>query len=302
LGEEQSKAFNSLKDYLANMIKMIAPDSKDTLLLYISASHSAVSAALMLEKEVEGSLRQVLVYFVSEALSGSKLFYSELEKIAYAIIISSRKLHHYFEAHKIVVVTNQPLHDVFSNREALSRITKWASELSEFYIDFKRRTAIKSQVLANFIADWTSQTFAEETPIEPWVIYCDGAWCKDGVGISAIVESPSGVKIRYAARLNFTMPDPSTNNTTQYEALLLGLHKMKALGHQNFAIKSDSKVITDHIEKESEAQGPDMVNYLEAVRAMEKHFNGFTVEHIPRAQNSEVDKVAKAAARKQPLP
>jgi ribonuclease HI len=59
-----------------------------------------------------------------------------------------------------------------------------------------------------------------------------------------------GVKLRYAARLNFPKPDPSIDNTTEYEALLLGLHKMKALGHPNFTVKYDSKVITDHIEKE----------------------------------------------------
>jgi ribonuclease HI len=78
------------------------------------------------------------------------------------------------------------------------------------------------------------------------------------------------VNLRYAARLNFSKPDPSTNNTTEYEALLLGLCKMKALSHPNFTIKSDSKVITDHVEKESEAQGPEMVQYLEVVRVMEK--------------------------------
>lgn len=117
------------------------------------------------------------------------------------------------------------MHDLFSNREASTRISKWASELSEFYVDFERRTSIKSQVLTYFIAKWTSPTFEQELPIEPWVIYCDGAWCKDGVGVSAIIESPSGVKMRYAARLKFTKPDPSTNNTTEYEALLLGFEK-----------------------------------------------------------------------------
>jgi hypothetical protein len=124
-GEEQREAFNSLKYYLMKMTKITTPDQKDTLLLYISASHSAVSAALVLEKEIEGSLRQVPVYFVSAALSGSKLFYSKLEKIAYAVIMSSRKLRHCFEAHRLVVVTNQPLHDLFNNREASSRISKW---------------------------------------------------------------------------------------------------------------------------------------------------------------------------------
>jgi len=72
--------------------------------------------------------------------------------------------------------------------------------------------------------------------------------------------------------LEFNNPDPCTNNSTGYEALLLGLRKMKALGHPNFVIKSDSKVITDHGEKESEAKKPEMKMYLEAVRDMLKFF------------------------------
>jgi hypothetical protein len=135
------------------MTKLTAPNPKHTLLLYISTSHSAVSAALVLEKEIKGSHRQVLVYFVSEALSSSKLFYSELKKIAYVVIMSSRKLRHYFEAHRIVVVTNQQLHYLFNNREASSRISKWTSELLEYYVDFERRSTIKSKVLEDFIAD-----------------------------------------------------------------------------------------------------------------------------------------------------
>ena len=67
--------------------------------------------------------------------------------------MASRKLRHYFKGHRIIVVTSQPIHDLFHNREASTRISKWAAELSEFYIDFERRTAIKSQVLADFIAD-----------------------------------------------------------------------------------------------------------------------------------------------------
>ena len=67
--------------------------------------------------------------------------------------MASRKLRHYFEGHRTIVVKGQPIHDLFHNREATARISKWTMELSEFYIDFERRTAIKSQVLADFIAD-----------------------------------------------------------------------------------------------------------------------------------------------------
>jgi ribonuclease HI len=85
--------------------------------------------------------------------------------------------------------------------------------------------------------DWTSptQNLDEKVP-EPWIVQCDGAWCYKGVGISAVVTSPPGVAIRYA-----TNNEHSTNNTTEYEALLLALRKMKASGQQTFIIRTDSK-------------------------------------------------------------
>ena len=166
---------------------MTSPNREETLLLYTSASQTTVSAALVVERTIKGRQKQLPVYFASEALSGSKLFYSELEKIAYAVIMASRKLRHYFEGHKIVAVTDQPLHDLFHNREASSRISKWVSELSEHYIDFEKRTAIKSQVLADFVVDWTSPTFAAEAPIERWTVHFHGAWCSKGVGVAPII-------------------------------------------------------------------------------------------------------------------
>ena len=56
---------------------------------------------------------------------------------------------------------------MFSNREASVRIAKWVSELSEFYIDFERRTAIKSQILADFIADWISPPSRRNLRLKP---------------------------------------------------------------------------------------------------------------------------------------
>ena len=125
------------------------------------------------------------------------------------------------------------MHDLFSNREASVRIAKWASELSEFYIDFKRRTAIKSQVLTDFIADWTSPTFKEEPSTETWIVHCDKTWCNQGAGIAAIIESPSGAKTRYAARLSFGNLESSTNNTTEYEASQNGSPRPSKLHSQN---------------------------------------------------------------------
>jgi ribonuclease HI len=87
-----------------------------------------------------------------------------------------------------------------------------------------------------------TQNSDEEIPI-PWIVQCDGAWCHKGVGISAVITSPTGVQIRYAAQLIFANNEHSTNNTTEYEALLIALRKMKAFGEQSFVIRTESKVI-----------------------------------------------------------
>jgi hypothetical protein len=113
--ESQKQAFQELKDYLSNMTTLCSPEPKSPLLLYLSASNSAVSDVLVQEKE-EGKLKQIPVYFASEALLGSKLFYSELEKIVYAVVMAARKLRHYFEGHRIRVITNQPLNDLFTKK------------------------------------------------------------------------------------------------------------------------------------------------------------------------------------------
>jgi ribonuclease HI len=132
-------------------------------------------------------------------------------------------------------------------------------------------------------------------------VLCDGAWCHKGVGISAVVTSTTEVVTRYAARLIFANNEHSTNNTTEYEALLLAMRKMKALGQQTFIIRTDSKVIQEHIEKESEARNPVLMKW-NIFQEMERHFKGYSVQHIPRDDNNEADKLAKAAARNQEMP
>jgi hypothetical protein len=118
------------------------------LILYVSATHTTVSGALVQEREISKEGRklphQVQIYFIFEALVVSKKYYSEMEKICYAIVMSARKLWHYFKAHRVRVLTNQPLNDIFGNRDCSGRIGKWAMELSEHVVDFEKRSAIKS--------------------------------------------------------------------------------------------------------------------------------------------------------------
>ena len=88
-------------------------------------------------------------------LSESKAKYPHVQKLLYAFLITSRKLRHYFDEHKVTVVFDFPLGDVLRNRDAIGRISKWSVKLGAQNIKFISRKAIKSQVLADFIAEWT---------------------------------------------------------------------------------------------------------------------------------------------------
>ena len=98
--------------------------------------------------------------------------------MAYAVVMAARKLRYYFQSYKIKVPTSFPIQGMFENREASGRIGKWATQLAEHTIDFAFRSAIKSQILANFITDWTPTNPLQERPKIEAVLQleCDGAY------------------------------------------------------------------------------------------------------------------------------
>jgi hypothetical protein len=258
LGTEQVAAFASLKQYLLELAVLTSPDSSLPLLLYVVASPHAVSAALVQEQTIEGVIRQCPVYYVSEVLTPSKCNMTKLEKIAYAVVMSSRKLRHYFEAFKVRVTSDSGLGELFRNPEASVRITKWAAELSGYHITFEPRTAIKSQVLADFVVDWTGPITQPDPSAEKvWTIHYDGAWCHAGAGAAAVITSPTGVKHRYAARLSFALEsDRCTNNIAEYEAVILGLRKLRALDVTTCIVRTDSKVVAGPGQERLRSKGP----------------------------------------------
>ena len=158
-------------------------------------------------------------------------------KIAYGVLTAARKLKHYFQAHKIRVPTSHPLKEVLQSCKSSRRLEKWATKLSQHYIEIEKTTSVKSEVLADFVTAWTpSQNPSEEQTQPEWIIHCDGAWSFAGASVVAIITSLLGVKMRYTTRLEFQC----TNNITEYEAVLLGLQKARAMGIKSLIIKTDS--------------------------------------------------------------
>jgi hypothetical protein len=152
---EADQALAQLKDFLSKPPVLTAPRKKEQILLYLAVTTHVVSTAIVVERQEDGHAYPVQrpVYFVSEVLSESKARYQLVQKLLYAVLITSRKLRHYFQEYSISLVTDYPLGDILRNQDATGRISKWAVELGALNIDFKPRTAIKSQALVDFMAE-----------------------------------------------------------------------------------------------------------------------------------------------------
>jgi hypothetical protein len=136
--EEAKEAFESLKAYLTSSPILTPPKKHEDMMLYIVATSMVVSATIVVEREEKGRMYEVQrpVYYISEVLSDFKIWCPYVQKLLYALLITSRKLHHYFESHKITVVTDFPLGDILHNRDATGHVSKWAVELGALNVDF----------------------------------------------------------------------------------------------------------------------------------------------------------------------
>ena len=169
---ECEEAFQDLKRYLSNPPLLSPSKEGENLYLYLAVSTTVVSTALIHEE----AKKQLPVYYVSQAFQRAELNYLRIKKIAFALIVASRKLRQYFQANPILVMTDQPIRKSMNKPEAAGRMIQWAIKLSQFDIEYLPRTAIKAQALADFIAEFT---FPDEgNPADDakrWTIQTDGS-------------------------------------------------------------------------------------------------------------------------------
>jgi hypothetical protein len=157
----------------------------EPLLLYVAATTQVVSAAIAVERKEEGHalLVQRPMYFVSEVLSKTKVRYPQVQKLLYAVVLTQRKLRHYFKSHPVTVVSSFPLGEIVQSREASGRVAKWAIELMGETLSFAPKKDEKSQALADFLTEWTdTQLPTDLIQAELWTMYFDKLLMKTKAG------------------------------------------------------------------------------------------------------------------------
>jgi hypothetical protein len=160
-----------------------------------------VSTSLVVERVEEGHTypAQHLVYFISKVLGPSKMKYPQVQKLLYAVLLTARKLRHYFDDHKVIVVIGFPIGDILHNKEAIGRIAKWACELGAHDIEFRPCTAIKTQALIDFISEWTEHQVPDNPETtEVWRMYFDGSLKLQGAGAGILFIAPGGEQLKSA--------------------------------------------------------------------------------------------------------
>jgi ribonuclease HI len=161
------------------------------------------------------------------------------------------------------------------------------------------RKTIKSQILADFVAEWTNmQLPPPQIQAECWTLYFDGSVMKTGAGAGPLFISPLGEHMRYAVRLHF----PTLNNMAEYEALLCGLKIAIETGIKGLDVRGDSQLVIDQVMKNVSCHDNKMEAYCNAVRALEDKFYGIKLNHVPRKCNEEADELAKIASGRITVP
>jgi ribonuclease HI len=304
---EVHEALDVLKKFLTTppVLKppcQATPDQPaEDLLLYISCMTHVVSTTLVVERAEEGHTYPVQhpVYFISEVLGPSKKKYPQVQKLLYAVLLIARKLRHYFDDHKVIVVTEFPIGDILHNKEAIGRIAKWACELGAHGIEFRPCTAIKTQALVDFVSEWTEQQVPNNLEAtEVWRMYFDGSLKLQGAGTGILFIAPGGEQLKYALQLLF----PSSNNAAEYEALIHGLSIAISLGIKRMMVYVDSLVVISQINKDCDCSTDSMGKYFTVVRKLKDKFEGLEFHHVERDRNAAADALSKLGSSRAQAP
>src|SRR3954467_6175563 len=210
------------------------------------------------------------------------------------------KVSHYFDEHHITIVSSAPLTDMLNNPGATGRVAEWNIELSPRDLQFKHPTAIKAQVLPDFLVEWMEvQTPGPPNLSNSWRMFFDGSKRQQGAGAGAVLVSLKGTKLKYVLQINFSS---ASNNEAEYEALLHGMRMAKTCGATHLVIYGDSNLVVQQAMRDFDAIADNMAAYQKLYNTLEGSFDGCELNYIARANNTEADELANIGSTRGPMP
>ncbi|XP_074342397.1 uncharacterized protein LOC141679939 [Apium graveolens] len=242
-------------EWLANPVLVKKPNGK-----WRTVSEYSISAVLVREEDGQ----QSPVYYMSKRLHDAETRYTSMEKLVYALVLASRKLRPYFQAHRVEVRTTYPLRQVLHKPESSGRMLKWAIELGQFDLEYMPRTVIKGQALADFLLEFDSavddkalimlhpphvKESLEEFPHPWWILHVDVA----------------------------------VNNG----------------GADRFGNGSDSELVVNQVNGGFQERGPRTELYLRCTQRLIGMFKEVRLECVPREKNSNADALAKMGSQQE---
>ncbi|XP_016172869.1 uncharacterized protein LOC107615299 [Arachis ipaensis] len=244
------EAFKHFKEIISAPPVLGKPKNGEALYLYLAITDEALAAVLVRE---EGKIQQP-IYFVSKALQGAELRYNKLEKLAYALLTSSRRLRQYFQGHQVIARMDQAICQVLQKPDLAYRMMTWAIKLSQYDLQYEPRNEIKAQAMADFLVEVTGGS--TETPSIRWKLHVDGASNQTFGGAGIILENPTGVVYEQSVKFEFPI-----NGTYQARGSLLQkyLEKVKELS------KQFEEVTVQHVPKERNTRA-DLLSKLASTK------------------------------------
>ncbi|XP_074336100.1 uncharacterized protein LOC141673268 [Apium graveolens] len=261
---ECEEAFKRIKEQLGHPPMLSKPLDGENLILYLAVSEYSISAVLVREEDVQ----QSPVYYVSKRLHDAETRYTNMEKLVYALILASRKLRPYFQAHRVEVRTAYPLRQVLHKPESSALVMLYPPHAEESL---------------------------EEFPHPWWILHVDGAVNNGRAGAGIVLVSPEGHHLMSTIHFKFY----ATNNDAEYETLINGLKIALEMGVRNLIARSDSELVVNQVNGGFQARGPRTELYLRCAQRLIGMFKEVRLECVPREKNSNADALAKMGSQQE---
>jgi len=228
-------AFQKLKEYLSKPPILCRLEKNSDLALYILVTEQAISSVLVRESGEELKL----VYFVSKVLHRAEVRYLTIEKAALGIVVSARRLRHYFQNHKTKVMTDLLIRYILQKPDISGILVKWAIKLLDYGLQYEFKGSIRAQFFANFLVELSDSVCDRQTNMLSWILFVDGASKLKGSGAGVVLEGPERVLVEQLLRFAFK----ANTNQAEYEALIVGILLAKEMEVSKLLVKSDFALV-----------------------------------------------------------